>query len=642
MPSNEGLMAFFLVMKKSLIAFSLFWVSFVTWGQEKAKFKKQEYWVKSIAPSAFPILDNVYTQGTYYKIAPDILVSEKNLKRDFFDIKGFIKNQENSEVKIYVDIQTIDLSKQIQDSSFDNQTRKYYPSANVYFNVNMEYEVKYKNQVLWKNKYVSSENIKYSNGLGSFYQYEKDAKSEFGDQIEKIAEISLKKIQNELNQKIGYYQQERKETFFWLINKEHPEYTQMLAFENEINSQLSQVNYEKGLDRIQLLVHLAYLESLLTKYPANKENEKIRFIVTNNLAQTYFLLEDKTKGLYYADLLVKNGFRESYGFELINKYKNLEVLAAKTRTHSKRFAELSKLGYQLKQEEALQKEEAKQAFFEKIVRDEADWEQEKVERGNQLEQFKANWFKLIDSSSFQNHADILLKVIQNLGGASVLKNIEKTHTSSQFKFEDSNIPVYDDKWSLAFTNFLLKKRMPESYLFVINNVEAWKHDDRIRGEKWKKISSSEYAENIDKLLPIYLLSGIRFDLWNQLEQQSERFINDKRCWHLSFTEKEMSSQNRIIPKQEYHFYFDKTDYTLVSTETIFFEDGKKISKERKIFTDYREISALNNGKLPHRIQYQVEDYFGESFFDEIIEKVEINSGFSNRIFIKEVYIGGFK
>ena len=120
----------------------------------------------------------------------------------------------------------------------------------------------------------------------------------------------------------------------------------MLAFENEINSQLSQVNYEKGLDRIQLLVHLAYLESLLTKYPANKENEKIRFIVTNNLAQTYFLLEDKTKGLYYADLLVKNGFRESYGFELINKYKNLEVLAAKTRTHSKRFAELSKLGYQ--------------------------------------------------------------------------------------------------------------------------------------------------------------------------------------------------------------------------------------------------------------------------------------------------------
>jgi hypothetical protein len=41
-------------------------------------------------------------------------------------------------------------------------------------------------------------------------------------------------------------------------------------------------------------------------------------------------LEDKTKGLL-CRLLIKNGFRESYGFELINKYKNLEVLAGKNQ-----------------------------------------------------------------------------------------------------------------------------------------------------------------------------------------------------------------------------------------------------------------------------------------------------------------------
>jgi hypothetical protein len=104
-------------MKNSLLIFSLFCISLVTLAQEKAKFKKQEYWVKSIAPSAFPILDNVYTQGTYFKIAPNILLAEKNLKRDFFNIKGFIKNQENNDLKIYVDIQTIDLIKQVQDST---------------------------------------------------------------------------------------------------------------------------------------------------------------------------------------------------------------------------------------------------------------------------------------------------------------------------------------------------------------------------------------------------------------------------------------------------------------------------------------------------------------------------------------------
>jgi hypothetical protein len=63
-----------------------------------------------------------------------------------------------------------------------------------------------------------------------------------------------------------------------------------------MNSQLSAVNYERGLNRMQLLVHLGYLESLLTKYQSSKENEKIRFIVATISLKPIFYWRIKQKG----------------------------------------------------------------------------------------------------------------------------------------------------------------------------------------------------------------------------------------------------------------------------------------------------------------------------------------------------------
>jgi hypothetical protein len=57
-----------------------------------------------------------------------------------------------------------------------------------------------------------------------------------------------------------------------------------------------------------------------------------------------------------------------------------------------------------------------------------------------------------------------------------------------------------------------------------------------------------------------------------------------------------------------------------------------------VYQDYRGIANLNNGQIPHKILYEFEDYY------EILEdrsKVEVNPVFSNRIFMKEVYAGGF-
>ena len=97
-----------------------------------------------------------------------------------------------------------------------------------------------------------------------------------------------------------------------------------------------------------------------------------------------------------------------------------------------------------------------------------------------------------------------------------------------------------------------------------------------------------------------------------------------------------------MPKTEYSLFIDKTNYLIVSTEKIEFQDGKKLYLERKIYQDYREITTSNNAKVPYKILYEIEDFYGETFYQEKREKVEINPVFSNRIFIKEVYAGKFK
>ncbi|MEA5406057.1 hypothetical protein VB776_24170 [Arcicella sp. DC2W] len=466
--------------------------------------------------------------------------------------------------------------------------------------------------------------------------------NEYGEEIEKAIHIALENIQLKLNQKLAYYSQKSKETFVFLTSGDHPEYEQMLNFEKEITSQLQKVTLESGINEQAILPHLTYLESLLVKYPPSNENTKLRFIVTNNLSQVYILLENREKALFYADLLIKNDMRKVWGRELIERTKNSFFVDKKKRTHTPRFSELKKLGFEIQQDEVNEKEETRLAFFEKIERDVADWEQEKNNRLEILEKTKTKRNNILDSLANQNNAKILEKVILGFGGGQIIKGIEKVHTLSKLSFEDSNVPFYEEKWESAFTNYLLKKKNPDLFYLILNQAEAWQHDERIRGEKWKKIDAIDYWNTFPNLDPLYLLTSFRLDLWNNYELSEDVTIDEHLCYHLKYTEKTLNSKNRFIPKAEYHLYIDKETFRVISSDKTEFEDGKKLSFERKIFQDYRELISLNSGAVPHRILYQIEDYYGETFYQEQIEKIEINSNFANRIFVKEVYSGGFK
>lgn len=646
MPSKYVLMAFFCLMRKLITTIILVFCFVGSYAQDKVKFTKRNFRVANIYPSEFACLDDALTQSTFFQIEDKVPVAEKNLKRDFFSFQGFIKEPENGKVKIFVSIPLPKFFMGRIDSSILAKGAKYTYSPAFYFKASIKVEIKCNSQTIYSNVFNSTERIIYD----GYVTKEEAAKAtskielrnEYGLEIEKTINFALKNIELFLNDKLRYIPDHSKETFVFLTNKIHPEYAKMLEFEQEITTQILKINLEKGLDAVALVPHLAYLEGLLTKYPELPDNTKIRFIVTNNLAQVYFLLENKEKALSFSELLIKNDMRKVWGRDLIDRTNKSRFVNQKIRYHLPRFVELKKLGFQMEQEAIQETEDTRLAFFEKIERDVADLEQEKANRLQYIESTKMNRILMLDSISKQNNVELFKKVIEGYGGGQILKGVEKVHVLSKLTFEETNIPVYDEKWGLAFTNYLLKKKNPDLFYVVVNQAESWQHDDRVRAEKWKKMSNSDYLTILPNLDPLYLLASFRLDLWNNYELLADATIDGKLCYHLNYIEKTVNSNNRSIPKTEHHLYIDKEKNRVVSSEKTEFEDGKKLSFERKIYQDYRELISLNSGAIPHRILYQIEDFYGDTFYQEQIEKIEINSGFASRIFIKEVYSGGFK
>ena len=631
-------------MKKTLLFFFFLGFSIVQ-AQEKVNFKKKKFYVPAVAYSQYPCLDNVLTMATIYQVDDALRAEEIKFKNKFFDISGYIK-QPDAKLKIYVTIPVPKYQKTQADSTYDKEAKvwKYFVTSK--YEVKINVQVKCVDKLIFSQDFDNSETDKlagtYSKAtLGKAIEEtdrkirDADANENFG--IENVLEASMYRIQSLLNYKLGYGKTESKDKFEFLTSKEHSEYPKMLAFENELTQQIEKVTIENGFNAKALLPHLAYLESILTKYPQSDENEKIRFITANNLAQTYLLLENKDKALYYADVLIKNDKQTSRGTDIIDRANKANFVANTVRSHTNRFVELNKLGFKIEEE----KQDARIAFFEKIERQEVDWEQEKVNRTKFLGLINDRRNNILDSIAFQNNPDLLDKIVKSLGGSQAIKNIQKVHLLSTLNFDESNVPQSEEKWATA-TNYLLRKKMPNNYYEVINGPEAWSFQDKGVGDKWKKLNNSDYWEISNNLDPINLLTSFRFDLWNKLELLPDETSDGRLCYHLSYTEKTVNAKNRVIPKTEYHYFIDKEKFNIVSSEKTEFEEGQRNSYERKVYQDYKGISNLNNGQIPHKILYEFEDYYGDTFYQEDRSKIEVNPVFSNRIFIKEVYAGGFK
>ncbi|MDR7209647.1 hypothetical protein [Flavobacterium piscis] len=237
----------------------------------------------------------------------------------------------------------------------------------------------------------------------------------------------------------------------------------------------------------------------------------------------------------------------------------------------------------------------------------------------------------------------MAKIIANLGGSDALKKVEKAHLFSKLKIEGNNIPQTEEKWATT-SNYLLRKKMPETYYEIVNGPEAWSHDDRESGvnAKWAKLSAYDYSNLSKNVDLVNFLTDLRLDLWNNFEVLEDEMYEGRMCYHLNYFEKTLSTGNRTIPKTDYHVFIDKENFNIVSTEKTEFDNGNKSFFERKLFGDYRPVAALNSGKIPHKINYEIEDFNGETFYQELREKIEVNPVFGNRIFMKEVYFGGFK
>jgi hypothetical protein len=638
-------------MKKITLLLIVFGFTIIQ-AQDKVTSKKGKFFIPTILYSQYPCLDNTITQTTFYQMDPELKTEEQVLKKNYFNIDGYIKDPSNGKLKIYITIPFPKYTNTQMDSVYNNKGKVwlYYPYSQ--YNVKVNIEVKCVDKLIYSDVFVSSEKSVF---VGSYNK--ESAKQAVANNLQRMknTEISenltveelgidvviyatMNRIQQMLNYKFGYYNDEVKDKFEFMTSKAHPEYQQMFAFENAITGQIEKVTLENGLDAKVLMPHLLYLESLLTKYPQTPENENIRFIAAYDLALTYLLLENKEKALCFADLLIKNGKQSSKGTSIIDRVGKANFVDKMQRTHTNRFVELKKLGFKIKEE----KEEARLAFFERIIQEDADWEQEKISRASSLEKNISERKNILDSIFFQKNSDLLDKIVNSLGGSEAIKKIEKTHILSKLKLEDNNMPQTEEKWSTT-TYYLLKKKTPTNYLEIVNGPESWVHDDLDNStEKWKRMNNLDYSNIVTNLDPIHLLASFRIDLWNKFDLVSDEIADGRLCYHLTYFEKTLNSSNRTVPKAEYNLYVDKENFTIVSFEKTEYFKGNKSSFERKIFQDYKEIASLNNGKIPHKILNEIEDYYGETSYQELREKVEVNPVFGNRIFMKEVYFGSFK
>lgn len=639
-------------MKKTLLLIALLVIGSIQ-AQEKISSKTKKFKIPVIRYSEFAVLDNALTQTAFYQMDKSLQEEESNLKKDFFNIDGFIKDPVNGKLKIYLTFAMPRYTDTQIDSVYDKKENHWTYNAHSNYVNNVKLDVKYGDKILLTKDFGGSDSYSVSvgNSLGAMKiaASENDKKiraavkdsdySSVGLGFDNVVYKAVIRIQDFLNYKFGYTTSISKEKFEFVTTKGHSEYKQMLAFETEITSQMEKVTLEKGLDEKLLTPHLQYLESLLVKYPLSPANEDIRFIVTNNLAQTYLLLENKEKALQYANLLIENDKQDSRGSTIVERVNKGYFADKKIRNHTNRFAELKKLGAKIAEE----KEEMRLAFFEKIDRQEADWNIEKENRAAALEKSKIQRDNMLDSIAYQSNPDLLAKIIANLGGSDVLKKVEKTHLLSKLTLEDSKVPQTEERWATT-TNYLLKKKMPETYYEIVNGPEAWSHSDRESGveAKWAKLPVYTYNSLSANLDPVNFLTAFRLDLWNKLDLLGDEVVDGRLCYHFNYLEKTLNSGNRTIPKTDYHLFVDKENFSIVATERTEFDDGNKSFFERKLFKDYRPVAALNSGKIPHKINYEIEDFYGDTFYQESREKVEVNAVFGNRIFMKEVYFGAFK
>ncbi|PXY44878.1 hypothetical protein [Flavobacterium hydrophilum] len=639
-------------MKKTVLLIALLVIGLVQ-AQEKISSKKKKFYIPVIKYSEFPVLDNALTQTTFYQMDKELVQEEIILKKEYFNINGFIKDPLNGKLKIYLTITLPKFNSTKVDSTFDKKKSNWKFEVYTRYDVRIKVEAKCADKILFSQDFNSLEshiiassyekgNVKFAVDSNNkrIAQAMKDndyTAEELG--IDKVIYDSVDRIQDFLNYKLAYYVDESKEKFEFVTSKGHSEYNQMLAFENEITSQMEKVSLEKGLDEKLLTPHLQYLESLLVKYPPSPLNENIRFIVTNNLAETYFILENKEKTLMYANLLIENDKQDSRGSSIIKRVNKANFADKKIRSHTTRFADLKKLGLKIAEE----KEEKRLAFFEKIEQQDAEWETEKANREAKLEKAKIQRYNLLDSIPYQLNANLLAKVVASLGGSDALKKIEKAHLFSKLTIEGNKVPQTEEKWATN-SNYLLRKKMPESYYEILNGAEAWSHDDRESGvnAKWTKLTSYDHNNLSKNADLVNFLTDLRLDLWNNFEVLEDEMYEGRLCYHLNYFEKTLSTGNRTIPKTDYHVFIDKENFNIVSTEKTEFDNGNKSFFERKLFGDYRPVATLNSGKIPHKINYEIEDFNGETLYQEVREKVEINPVFGNRIFMKEVYFGGFK
>lgn len=130
----------------------------------------------------------------------------------------------------------------------------------------------------------------------------------------------IKRAVSFVNSTYGYVVYNKKDLFWILGKKKHPEYQGHREAYEKAKIIFDKMKYDEPIDdlKTELQPIVEYFDSLIAKYPGKKKKaKKMRYASYYNIAKIYYYMEELDKAIAYSEKLIENDYDKKDGKSII-------------------------------------------------------------------------------------------------------------------------------------------------------------------------------------------------------------------------------------------------------------------------------------------------------------------------------------
>ena len=194
---------------------------------------------------------------------------------------------------------------------------------------------------------VVGSNIKKKEG-SEYGTYKEAYDSYYNNRAQITRDIAVAELESLLggmyetvNSHYGYVPYKTRFNIWLLDTKGHPEQDALTQHYQNVKTVFESISaYQLTQDNIDALKpSIEYYESIPQKYQADeKADRKLRYAAFFNLSNIYLHLDNPTKAIEYANLLIQNDYDKGDGKDFVKDAGKLKELLASKQTASRRFS----------------------------------------------------------------------------------------------------------------------------------------------------------------------------------------------------------------------------------------------------------------------------------------------------------------